>query len=73
MATVTYHVPDDIERAFDAAFRGEDKSAVIARLMRRAVEEKTRPGRRPLGLLKGKASFRLAADFALSDEEIAGE
>ena len=28
-----------------------------------------RAGKRPLGLLKGKASFKLAADFFLDEEE----
>jgi hypothetical protein len=46
MATVNFSVPDEVKAAFDAAFTGENKSAVIARLMRGAVEEKRRLQRR---------------------------
>lgn len=46
MGTVNFSVPDEIKEAFAEAFRGENKSAVIARLMRQAVEEKARQGRR---------------------------
>ena len=38
MATVKFSVPDDVQQAFDAAFEGQDKSAVIAGLMLAAVE-----------------------------------
>jgi hypothetical protein len=46
MATVNFSVPDEIKAAFDAAFAGENKSAVVARLMREAVEQKRRLRRR---------------------------
>ncbi len=39
MATVNYSVPDEIKEAFNAAFSGRNKSAIIAELMQRAVEE----------------------------------
>ncbi|RME33365.1 MAG: hypothetical protein D6786_07950 [Gammaproteobacteria bacterium] len=42
MATVNYSVPDEVKEAFNRAFAGENKSAIIARLMRQAVEEKER-------------------------------
>ena len=45
MATVNFSVPDDVKRAFNEAFAGQNKSAVIAELMREAVaraERKTR-------------------------------
>lgn len=38
MATVNFSVPDDVKDAFNAAFEGQNKSAVIAELMREAVE-----------------------------------
>jgi hypothetical protein len=34
MATVNFSVPSDIKQAFDKAFAGENKSAVVADLMR---------------------------------------
>ncbi len=39
MAIVNFSVPDDVKKAFDKAFKGRNKSAVIAELMRRAVTE----------------------------------
>ncbi|QJC56760.1 hypothetical protein HC248_02070 [Polaromonas vacuolata] len=42
MSTVNFSVPDDVKAAFNAAFNatfeGQNKSAVIADLMREAVE-----------------------------------
>jgi hypothetical protein len=46
MATVNFSVPDEVKKAFDAAFSGQNKSAVIAKLMCRAVEEQARQARR---------------------------
>ena len=46
MATVNFSVPDEVKKAFDEAFSGQNKSAVIAQLMSRAVEEHARTGRR---------------------------
>lgn len=38
MATVNFSVPEDVKKAFNATFEGQNKSAVIADLMREAVE-----------------------------------
>lgn len=38
MSTVNFSVPEDIKLAFNATFEGQNKSAVIAGLMREAVE-----------------------------------
>ncbi len=46
MAIVTYRVPEPVKAAFDRTFAGENKSAVIARLMRDAVAERHRQTRR---------------------------
>ena len=40
MTTMTIRIPDDVKAAFDKAFEGEDKDAVIAALLRHAAEEK---------------------------------
>jgi FKBP-type peptidyl-prolyl cis-trans isomerase (trigger factor) len=45
-STVNFSVPDEIKRAFNEAFAEENKSAVIARLMEQAVEERQRQRRR---------------------------
>ncbi|HEX3897519.1 MAG TPA: hypothetical protein VHW73_15090 [Rudaea sp.] len=42
MAFVNYSVPDDVKEAFNIAFAGKNKSAVIADLMREAVENELR-------------------------------
>lgn len=42
MATVNFSVPDDVKRAFNATFEGQNKSAVIAELMREAVDRAQR-------------------------------
>lgn len=46
MATVNFSVPDEVKKAFDRTFKGKNKSAVIADLMRRAVTEAEREKRR---------------------------
>jgi len=46
MGTVNFSVPDDVKRAFNKAFARENKSAVLARLMRQAVDERERQRRR---------------------------
>jgi hypothetical protein len=42
MATVNFSVPDEVKEAFNQAFEGQNKSAIIAGLMRRAVDEAER-------------------------------
>ena len=42
MATMSFSIPDDVEEAFNKAFEGEDKSAMLCDLMRKAVEERER-------------------------------
>jgi metal-responsive CopG/Arc/MetJ family transcriptional regulator len=46
MATVNFSVPDDIKAEFDKVFGRQNKSAVIADLMRKAVAEVKRRKRR---------------------------
>ncbi len=45
MATVNFSVPDDVKEAFNIAYQGQNKSAVIAELMREAVERAERKQR----------------------------
>lgn len=42
MATVNFSVPQDIKDAFDKTFAKQNKSAVLADLMRQAVDERRR-------------------------------
>lgn len=39
MATVNFSIPDKVKQVFNAAFAGRNKSAIIAELMLRAVED----------------------------------
>ncbi len=40
MATVNFSVPDEVKMEFDKAFGDQNKSSIIANLMRRAVRER---------------------------------
>jgi hypothetical protein len=52
MATVNFSVPPDVKEAFDRAFAGQNKSAVLSDLMRQAVEERRRRRRRARAIEK---------------------
>ena len=45
-AAVSFSVPDDVKQAGRETFANENRSAVIARLMQQAVEDKKRQQRR---------------------------
>lgn len=65
MATVNFSVPDDVKQAFNKAFAGENKSGVLTRLMRQAVEARRRERRRAAAidaLLKLRSGQRPASD-----------
>lgn len=55
MGTVNFSVPDKVKKAFNKAFEGENKSAVLARLMQQAVEARERQKQRA-------EAFRLLID-----------
>lgn len=42
MATVNFSVPDEVKEAFNETFKDQNKSAIIADLMREAVERAQR-------------------------------
>ena len=67
MGTMNFSIPDDVKDAFNKAFEGENKSAVIARLMRRAVEEKER-NRRSQGFVERLREIRGRSRPATDDE-----
>ena len=75
MGTVNFSVPDDVKRLFNKAFEGENKSAVLTRLMRQAVEEKRRQQRRAAAvdaLLKLRGAQRPASDRTIRRARAAG-
>lgn len=45
MSTVNFSVPEDVKQAFNEAFQGQNKSAIIADLMREAVDRAERKQR----------------------------
>jgi metal-responsive CopG/Arc/MetJ family transcriptional regulator len=68
MATVNFSVPDDVKTEFDRVFGGQNKSAVIADLMRKAVVEvKRRKGREDIFRT---LTQRRKKRPSISDEEI---
>jgi cytochrome P450 len=72
MATMNFSVPDEIKEAFNKAFKGENKSAIVAELMRRAIEEKKRRAKqdKDLDALIEELLRIRAEDPPMSDEEI---
>ena len=68
MGTMNFSIPDDVKEAFNRAFEGENKSAVVARLMRSAVEEKERKSRSQ-GLVEQLRRIR-ANSRPMTDDEI---
>lgn len=50
MATVNFSVPEEIKEAFQETFANENRSAIIARLMQEAVEERKRQQRREVAI-----------------------
>ena len=45
MSTVNFSVPDDVKQAFNETFKRQNKSAIVAALMREAVERAERKQR----------------------------
>jgi metal-responsive CopG/Arc/MetJ family transcriptional regulator len=68
MATVNFSVPDDVKAAFDRTFGDQNRSAIIADLMRRAVAEATR--RKQREEIFRKLTQRRGQRPSLTDKEI---
>ncbi|MDO9048768.1 MAG: hypothetical protein Q7U66_13690 [Methylobacter sp.] len=68
MATVNFSVPDDVKDAFNAAYQGQNKSAVITELMREAVERAQRKQRSHDAIARIVERRKHAP--AISDEEL---
>ena len=72
MAIMNFSIPDDVKDKFNEVFEGQNKSAVITRLMRRAIEEREQRAKQDEAfdsLLEELLRVR-AQDPPLSDEEI---
>jgi hypothetical protein len=68
MATVNFSVPEDVKNAFNEAFKGQNKSAIIAELMREAVERAARKQRSADAI--GRILERRRHAPAVTDEEL---
>jgi hypothetical protein len=68
MATMNFSIPDDVKEAFNKAFEGENNSAVVASLLRKAVEDRER-NQRSVDLVERLRRIR-ARSRPVSDEEI---
>ena len=68
MATMNFSVPDDVKEAFNTAYQGQNKSAVIADLMREAIERAERKQRSHDAILR--IIERRKSAPAVTDEEI---
>jgi hypothetical protein len=54
MTIMTIRIPDDVKEAFDKAFEGEDKDAIVAQLIRDAAEAKARAATEEKERAKGR-------------------
>ncbi|MEW5942693.1 MAG: hypothetical protein AB1710_02425 [Pseudomonadota bacterium] len=68
MATVNFSVPEEVKRLFNQAFAGRNKSAIIADLMVRAVEEQAKQRKRAEAI--DRLLSRRAGKQPVSEEEI---
>jgi hypothetical protein len=75
VATVNFSVPEDVKRTFNRAFAGANKSAILAQLMRQAVEERRRQERRRRAierLLRLRRTMRPVAEVAIRVARVKG-
>ncbi len=75
MSTVNFSVPERIKKAFNKTFADENKSAVLARLMENAVEERARLRRRAAAIdraLKLRRRQKPVTDAAIRKARRAG-
>ena len=72
MATMNFSIPDDVKDEFNEVFQGENKSAVVAGLMRRAIEERQQRAKQDdaFDALMEELLRARAQDPPMSDEEI---
>lgn len=69
MATMNFSIPDEIKEEFQRTFAHENRSAVVAQLLKQAVEERKRQQVRSAAI---DALLQLRREQApVSDQEIA--
>ena len=75
MATVNFSVPDEVKQAFNDEFAQENKSAILTRLMKQAIEENRMKKRRHNAIdailaLREKQAVVLLDDINNAREEL---
>lgn len=75
MGTMNFSIPDDVKQAFNEAFEGENKSAIVAELLKRAVEDRKRYGTDEERKLRFEEALKRLEEMrstgrSYSDEEI---
>lgn len=72
---MNFSVPDEVKKAFNEAFAGENKSAILAKLMQQAIENRERLCRRAAAvdaLLKLRAKQKPVTDRQIAQARRAG-
>jgi metal-responsive CopG/Arc/MetJ family transcriptional regulator len=75
VATVNFSVPEHVKKTFDKAFAGMNKSAIVAHLMRQAVDERRRQKQRRRvieRLLRLRRTIRPAAEATVRAARVRG-
>lgn len=75
MSTINFSVPEDVKEAFNATFAGQNKSAILAQLMREAVARAKEERRRSAAvtrILERRQNAPISSDHALSKARRAG-
>jgi hypothetical protein len=68
MATVNFSIPDDLKQAFNEAFEDQNKSAIVAELMREAIARAERKARSRAAIeriLKRRPSMPVVTEKAI--------
>lgn len=73
MATVNFSIPEDVKQAFNEVFQGQNKSAVIANLMKRAIEEQELQEKRAQAMNSLLARLKHKPEFSAEEIRAARE
>jgi len=75
ISTVNFSVPEEVKQAFNETFASENKSAIIARLMQQAVDDRQRQRQRAVAiddLLEMRRTQRPASEAEVAEARHVG-
>ena len=74
MGTMNFSIPDDVKEAFSVEFEGQNKSAIVADMLRKAIEERRARARNDaqFDALFEELLRQRAEDAPMTDDEIHG-